>query len=394
MPQSPYKIDVKDLKQWKLVETFGRALAEAMEDEPVAAVWKDARRRLSLLQYLSLFLLGLLNPAVRTTRALCEASKLKRVQEEICGQAVSLGSFSEAQHLVDPGLLEKLFGELVEQVECSGPVPAQFKDYQWLARDSSVFEALPRMAWALYGGGRANTGPHNAIRLHLSFHLLEDKPGRCQITTGQVCERKSWFEQLEKGAGYVGDRYFSKNFKVFGKLEARGCNYVIRLIEEATINVEKELPVSEADRKEGVVRQAWATLGTPEHRSARLRVVWVEGKHQALILVTNLDPQQMSAGLVSMLYRDRWQIETFFKWLKCLMGCRHWLAESYRGVQIQVYLALIIAVQLQLFLGRRPNKRVWEFIQLYLMGVATAEELVACAGRQQKQDERRKKNSR
>jgi hypothetical protein len=224
--------------------------------------------------------------------------------------------------------------------------------------------------------------------------LLEDTPGPCQITTGRTCERKSWKEQWEKGASYVADRYFSKDFGVFGELEQRGCNDVIRLIEEATINIEEPLPVSQADREEGVVRQAWATLGNPEHRSVRLRVVWVEGRHQALMLVTNLGPEALPAGLVSMLYRDRWQIETFFKWLKCLLGCRHWLAESYQGVQIQLYLALIIAVLVQLFLGRRPNKRVWEFIQLYVMGVATAQELAACALRQQKQEERRKKVSR
>jgi hypothetical protein len=46
--------------------------------------------------------LGLLNPVVDSMRGLCAASKLGRVQQEICSRPVSLGSFSEAQAVFDP----------------------------------------------------------------------------------------------------------------------------------------------------------------------------------------------------------------------------------------------------------------------------------------------------
>jgi len=39
-------------------------------------------------------------------------------------------------------------------------------------------------------------------------------------------------------------------------------------------------------------------------------------------------------------------VELFFRWLKCILGQRHWLAESPRGVTIQLYLALIAALLL------------------------------------------------
>jgi hypothetical protein len=383
------KLSEKDLRQWKLVADFREALARTVKPEPSGS-WQDPRRRLELSDYLSLFLLGLLNPVVKTTRALCSASHLERVQQDVCGRPVSLGAFSEAQHLVDPAVLERLFSHLVQQIPSLPPSDPRLAVHQWLARDSSLFRALPRMAWALYGGGRAGY-PNQAVRLQLSFHLLADKPAQSQVTLGQVCEPKSWQEQWETGAGYVGDRYFSKNFQLFGALQERGCAYVIRLIEEATVNIEELLPVSPADRHQGVVKQAWATLGTAEHRSARLRVVWIEGEHQALMLVTNLGPEELPAELVSMLYRWRWQIESFFKWLKCLLGCRHWLAESPQGVQVQLYLALIASVLLQLFLGRRPNKRMLELIQLMQMGVASVEEVMAGLKREQQREEQRKK---
>ena len=59
------------------------------------------------------------------------------------------------------------------------------------------------------------------------------------------------------------------------------------------------------------------------------------------------------------------------------MGCRHWLAESPEGVTLQIYLALIAALLLQLYTGKRPSKRMMELIQLYLMGVASLAELTA-----------------
>jgi hypothetical protein len=51
------------------------------------------------------------------------------------------------------------------------------------------------------------------------------------------------------------------------------------------------------------------------------------------------------------------------------LGCGHWLAESPKGVSLQLYLALIGALLLQLDLGRRPSKRVWELLQWHLLGM-------------------------
>ena len=59
------------------------------------------------------------------------------------------------------------------------------------------------------------------------------------------------------------------------------------------------------------------------------------------------------------------------------MGVGHWLAESQAGATTQLYLALIAGLMLQLVLGRRPNKRLWERLQLYMMGWATLDELMS-----------------
>ena len=325
-------------------------------------------------------------------RGLCSASQLTRVKREFGGESVSLGSFSEAQHVTNPAVLERLFGQLVNQIQ--GPLPAdpRLAWKQWFARDSSLFAALPRMSWALYGGGRAGA-KNNAVRLHLSLHLVDDKPAAAQITVGKACERKVWEQHLEAGAAYVGDRYFAENYRLLDRLNQRACPYVLRLRDEAVIQVEEELPLSDADRAAGVQRQAWARLGARKAwRSPRVRVIWIRTSlGEELRLVTNVPPESLSAAEVGMLYRRRWQIECFFRWVKCLLGCRHWLAESQPGVTIQLYLALIAAVLLQLVIGQRPNKRMFELIQLHQLGWATSEELLAGLQREAAKAQRGKK---
>jgi hypothetical protein len=123
-----------------------------------------------------------------------------------------------------------------------------------------------------------------------------------------------------------------------------------------------------------------------------VRLVWVQGPEEVLVLVTNQKPEELSAGLVSQMYRCRWQIELFFRWIKCILGCRHWLAESPEGVAIQVYLALIAALLLQLYTGRRPTKRMMELIRFYLIGMATLEDLEAGLEREKARLSRQTKN--
>ena len=320
----------RQLSRWRLIEDFRQCLERVFGPcQGGHPSWADRQRRLLHADYLSLFLFGLLNPVVRTMRGLCAASHLRRVQQEICSRPVSLGSFSEAQHLLDPKLLEKVFADLAAQVQGASPAEPRLQARAWMAHDGTLWRALPRMSWALYGAGRG--GDSHGVKLHLSLHLLEDKPVRATVRRGKDCERAVWHERWQKGDAYVGDRYYGEDYQLLEELAQAFCAYVLRLREQAVITVEEELPLSEADRDAGVVRQAWARLGR-RHPTQRVRVVWVQAEGHSLILVTNLGPEELPAELVSLLYRRRWQVELFFRWIKCILGCRHWLAESPEGV--------------------------------------------------------------
>jgi hypothetical protein len=387
----PVELTEKELGHWRILHQFRQQLEAVFEREPLPGSFQNPNRELTAPDYLSLFLFGLLNPVAQTLRALSQASQLERVQREVCQRAVPRATFSEAQHVLDPALLEKVFAELSAQLPATKQ-DARCDQWQWLARDGSLFRALPRMAWALYGGGKKGF-LNRAVRLHLSLHVWEDRPTQAVVRPGAQCERAVWEEQLEKGAGYIGDRYFGENYKLFQTLDQKGCAFVLRLREQAVIHVEEELAVTQADQAAGVVRQAWAHLGSrPHYRSMRLRVVWIKSHDGQLILVTNLAPEALPAELVSELYRKRWRIELFFRWVKCILGCGHWLAESSQGVSLQIYLALIASLMLQLYTGRRPTKRMMELFQFYLMGWASAAELQSGLTRYRTELERRKKS--
>jgi hypothetical protein len=384
----PIQLTDRDLSRWRLVEDFQARLAQAAQDSPLHPTWSDPQRRLHYTDYLSLFLLGLLNPVVRTLRGLCWASHLKRVQKQICSRPVSLGSFSEAQAVLDPALLAEVFSQLSQELPVQPGAAAPGR--RWLIQDSSLFDALPRMYWALW---RRQGKAQSQVRLHLSLDMAQNAPARAAITPGKGCERAAWRTQWERGDGYVGDRYYGEDYRLFGELDQGGVAFVVRLRDEAVIDVEEELPLKEADRQAKVIRTAWVRLGCQaRYRSIRLRVVWVQTDKEVLSLVTNLDAEELSAGEVALLYKQRWQIELFFRWVKCILGCRHWLAESPQGVAIEIYLALIAALLLQLYTGQAPNRRMMELIQFYLLGVADLEELWAGVQRERLRVAQRKKS--
>jgi hypothetical protein len=226
------------------------------------------------------------------------------------------------------------------------------------------------LGWAYFKKHQGR--PQAAIRLHVSLDMVSSVPLEAKITTAKTGERTVWKNLWQAGAGEVGDRNYSQDYGLLRLLARRNAWFILRLREKQThVQVLEELPVSAADRAAGVTRQAWGQLGKAERtRSPRVRVLWLEKADGGeLMLVTNQSPDAMPAELVSLTYRHRWQVELFFRWIKCILRCRHFLAESPRGVAIQLYLALIGAVLLQLRLGRRPSLRLWEALQFYFLGI-------------------------
>jgi Transposase DDE domain len=369
----------RELSRWKFIKQFQRRLKAAGGEQH--RTFADPRRLLGQDDYLSLQLFGLLNPVVDSMRGLCEASRLGRMQRDICSHQVSLGSFSEAQAVVDPELLRRVFEDLAaEQGAFRGDPRLERYREQLLAIDGAIWAALPRMAWAVW---RRQHTTQSALKLHVKFNILEEKPVGAVLRPARRCERAVLREAMRAGEFYVGDRYYGEDYALFEEMREAGCSFVLRLRQEACWEVVEEFALREEDRAAGVVFDGMVRLGA-RAKSAPVRLVRVQIDGHDLLLVTDKPREELCAELIALIYRYRWRIELFFKWLKCILGCRHWLAESEKGVALQVYCALIAALLLLGHSGRRPNKRAMEMIRFYLMGMATLDELCAALGIQKK----------
>jgi hypothetical protein len=361
----------QDLQRWRLLERFQTALAaEVAERGGVTGTWADPERQLTLERYLSLFLFGLFNPVVESMRGLCAASQLGRVQREVCGRGVSLGSFSEAQAVVDPALLKGVLEGLKREAD----TPA--RSARWRGRerviDSTVWRVLPRMSWAFW---RRQGGLDNAVRLHLEFDLQTAQVSQAAVTRAKTCERAQWRQMAQPGTCNIADRYYGYDYQQLAQLQARGTDFVVRLRVNTQWVEEHSEALSPEDRAAGVSWAGTVRLGQ-RGEGARVRVVQILGEEESILLASSLPAGDFPPEWIALCYKHRWQVEMFFRWLKCILGCRHWLAESEAGVALQVYLALIAAQLLVLYRGERPNRRQMEAIQFYLMGWARLEELL------------------
>jgi len=364
-------ISEKDLHGWRLLAGFRERIGPVLAAAEPSRTEEDVRRTLHAGNYLSMVLFGMINPTLKSMRALCAASGLERMREEVCGTQVSLGSFSEMQGVVDAGLLEGVLRELsAEALPCFGKKSERDRVGDLLAVDGTLLPSLPRMAWALWQDER-----HRAGKLHLEFSVWDQVPVECEVTHGNASERAAWRAKLRPNVCYVADRGYGHDYGLIREVDGIGASFVLRL-QSNTVYEELE-PVrslGEADSAAGVVKDVRVRLGgKPGGPEGRL--VTIEADGHTFLLFTNLG--DIEAELVGAVYRYRWQIELFFKWIKCILGCRHWFAESRNGVTIQIYCALIASMLLVLWLGRKPSKRQWEALQFYWMGWATLEELEA-----------------
>jgi hypothetical protein len=362
----------KDLKQWRLIERFREALAqETVARGGLQGTWAHPQRELQLDHYLSLYLFGMFNPVVETMRGLCAATTLERVQREVSNRKVSLGSFSEAQAVVDPELLKGVLERLGADAATPGVRPG-LKGTERVI-DSTVWRVLPRMSWAFW---RRQGGLDNAIRVHVVFNLEKGRVTDSKMTPAKVCERAQWRRMAKAGTCDIADRYYGYDYTQLGELQAAGTDFVVRLrVDTQWIEENSEL-LTQADRDAGVTWAGTVRLG--KHGDGpRVRIVQILAQDESILIATTLPAQDAPPETIGLCYKHRWQVEMFFRWLKCILGCRHWLAESPRGVALQVYLALIAAQLLVLYRGERPNRRQMEAIQFYLMGWASLEELLA-----------------
>lgn len=368
---------------------------------------KAGNRRLHYDQYCMLVLLFLFNPAVRSLRAIEQASQLRKVQRKLGCQRASLGSLSEATDVFDPELLKEIIAELGGELQPVACDP-RLKDVQHTLTlvDGTLLKGLPVLIQAGMADPRA-AKLEAKVRLHTQFDLERGVPIRIDVTEGvnrgAADERAVLARTLEKGRCYVDDRGYAK-FKLFNEIVGAGSSYVCRLRDNSVYQTTEQRPLSPDDVEAGVTFDGLVLLGEstndaqqrPDHplRLVAIRTTPHEKRGGAagppsnglLLIATNL--LDLPAWIIGLIYRYRWSIEIFFRFFKRVLGCRHLLSHDPVGIEIQTYCAIIACMLISLWTGRKPTLRTYEMICHYFTGLADEDELLAHLAKLQKQDAR------
>ena len=349
-------------------------------------------RRLFFDHLCGLLLLTFFNPSLKTLRDLQRASRLAAVRRKLGCSEASLGSLSEAMHLFDPNLLAEIVKELLDKLPQSPTADPRLKALAYVptAVDGTFLLRLPQITQACFAS-RKDRG----WKLHAHFEVLRGVPtfGRVTDASGQgpASEKAVLKASLAADHCYVVDRGYEE-FALFNAIVAAHSSYVCRVRNDHYFQPQASSEVSAEAAANGVLEDAVGRMGSPkskriehpDHPQRRIVVrVTVHPKRggrrraaasQDIVLVTNL--LDVPAEIIVLIYRYRRLIELFFRWLKCVLSCRHLLSQDARGIQIQMYCALIACLLIQLACPMKPNQWTYKLLCLYQQGWVTDDELL------------------
>jgi hypothetical protein len=350
---------------------------------------KAGNRILHYDQYAALILLYFFNPIVTSLRGIQQTSQLQKVQRLLGCSRAALGSLSEAARIFDPELLRGIIDDLVERLPPISKNSA-FDDIKGVLTlvDGSLLPALPRLAEAMWLDDE-----HRAFKIHTHFELLKSVPVRMDLTEGNGNEKEVLAAHLEKDRVYVMDRGYAK-FALFKGILDVGSSFVCRIRDNSVFEVIQERELSKEALDAGLVRDAVVRFTGEQAVKAGmgpLRIIEIEctphrkttghtsrgGPEQGDTILIVTDMLDVPPEIIALIYKHRWAIETFFRFYKHVLGCRHLLSHSANGIAIQIYLGIIACLLIALWTGRKPTLRTYEMICFYFMGLASEEELLA-----------------
>jgi Transposase DDE domain len=180
----------------------------------------------------------------------------------------------------------------------------------------------------------------SAVKLHFLLAAASGAPQELQVTSGQVHELEvARTLNFAPGDLLLLDRGYV-DFAWLYSLHQRGVGFVTRLQRNIRYQVVQRNPVP-ADT--GVLADQIIRLSTAHsHRrySETLRLVHYQDQEgKKYVFLTNLP--DLPALAVADLYRQRWQIETFFRWIKQNLKIKTFYGTSENGVLIQIWTAMI-----------------------------------------------------
>ena len=188
------------------------------------------------------------------------------------------------------------------------------------------------------------------VKMHVIYETDANCPIYAVVTPANVNDiTAAKAMPIEAGATYVFDLAYY-DYGWWAKLDAAGCRIVTRLKANTKLSVVAENTVAKGSNilsdRIGHLPQRMARIRqNPLQDPVREVCVRIESGKILRILTNDID---MPAEQIADLYKRRWQIELFFRWIKQTLKIKHFLGRSENAVRIQIAVALIVFLLLRL----------------------------------------------
>lgn len=330
-------------------------------------------------------LLAFFNPTLRSLRTIEDFSQTRQAQRHLSVRRLCKSTLSDFHRLAEPALLEPLIERLRTAIAARGApgVPADLPQMlgKVLAVDGSFFTIAADVAWAV--GHRTNRGQTKAsVRLDMHRNVATWLPEVIDVSGRGTSEAQHAAQCIQPGAIHIYDRgIFS--FELLTLQHQAGAFFVHRLREPGERSpkfaAEQTRDLTPKDGAAGVLSDAEGRMAGSTHQPApdvRLREVVIQSPDEpggTIRLLTNL--WDVEAWVIGLLYRYRWHVELFFRWLKCFANFAHLISESRQGILLSFYVAVIGVLAMYLHTGAKPSKYAFSLLGLVAQGGATLEEI-------------------
>lgn len=372
-------------------QIVGRRFIRVIEDElrHLRTHKSHQNRSLTLDRVVVAHLLAFFNPAMKSLRKIEDVFDIPAVRKRIDLPRIPKSTLADAQRLFDPQLILPLIESLKRRM---GVHPHDVRldalTQKLLAVDGTFFAVAPRIAWAVY-----NSTQTGSVRAHVHFDIVQGIPDQATLTAGKDGEGQQLQQSLQANCFYVADRGF-QSYELLRDILGKGSDFVVRLRASARCEVAETRPLNAEDRAAGItadnaVRIGWRDDQTPTLpvlRRVEVNAPDRDGKTVTLFLLTNRT--DLSASMIALIYRHRWQIELFFRWLKCMACFKHFYSESKTGMTLQIYIAILGTLLIAVATGSKPNSYDYNLMVFAASGAAPIEEVLAVAAKRRAERER------
>lgn len=252
-------------------------------------------------------------------------------------RTVAKSTLSYANNNRDYRIFEKLFYSLLTQ--CEEIVPDRkfrFKRPLYSFDSTTIQLCLNLFDWAQY---RKTKG---ALKIHTLLNNRTGIPELINISNGKkgdVTAIKEMDLNLEKGSILVFDRAYV-DYSWWKKLDKDKITFVSRTKKNQDIFVSGQHKEAQLDK--GILNDDEVYLSVYlEKYPKRLRKIRYYDKNQDKIYEFLTNNFTLSAKSIADIYKDRWQIELFFKWIKQNLKIKTFLGTSENAVMTQIWVAMI-----------------------------------------------------